>query len=222
MNQLRKDQAGFTLVEMTVTLILLSVVGLTVTNFIARWLQQSSLAQSRTALLQTAQSALDSVNDDVRLSGSADAVNRWPDANGPNNNQFGWASSSSVLVLARVAVDKSNNIIFSDQAKYISQKDAIIYYRTGTTLYRRVISSGATNVASISTCPAAKKTATCPADRIIATGITNFAATYYDVNNDVVAPDDARSVQLAITAERKLNNKTVAANYATRMVFRND
>jgi len=218
----RKSEGGFTIVELLIVMIIMGILSLTLANFITTWLQQSSLSQARTDLLTNAETALDTVTNDIKLSGNADQNNRWADSNGPGGNQFGWASGSQVLVLARAAVDSSNNIIFSDSAKYISQKDNEIYYLSGTTLYRRTLASDSSNDAAVTTCPPADATSGCPADEAVATGVSGLSFTYYDADENVVSPADARSVQISITLSSEEGGQKVSASYTARMVFRNE
>lgn len=222
MRKLANDQAGFTLVELTLVMIITAILSLTMANFIETWLQQSSLAESRAALLVSAENALDNVTNDIKLSGSVDQNNRWPDQYGPGGNQFGWTSGSQTLVLAKAAVDSSGNIIFSDPAKYISLKDNDIYYLSGTTLYRRTLSSGTSGDAAITTCPPVDATASCPADLTIATGVSNLTFSYYDQNGNTVTPANARSVEIHITISALQGGQKVSASYSARMVFRNE
>lgn len=222
MKRSKLGQAGFTLPELIVTMTLMTILSLLLANFVITWLAASTLAQARTELLTNAENALDTITEDIRLSGSADQKNRWPDSNGPSGNQFGWQSNSSTLVLAKAAVDSSNTIIFSDAAKYITQKDNEIYYVSGGTLYRRTLASSDVNDAATTTCPPAAATSSCPADKTVATNVKSFAVTYYDADLAVVSPDNARAVQLSITMSKKVNGKAVSASYNTRMVFRNE
>lgn len=217
-----EQQRGFTVIELVITITLVSILSLVLANFIADWLQTSSTTQARTKLLANAQSALDNITGDIQLSGNADQTNRWADANGPGGNQYGWQSNSSTLVLARIATTKQNVVIYSDPANYITEKDNIIYYVTNKTLYRRVLKDDDPTTAAVTTCPPASATGSCPADRAIAKDVTAFSATYYDAEDTVVTPTDARAVQLAITLSYGVGGRTVTANYATRMVFRND
>lgn len=217
----QKRQSGFTLVELTIVMIVVGILSLTLANFITTWMQAASRTQDRAALLQTAENAMDTITNDIQLSGSVDTNNRWPDPNGPGG-QFGWASGNQVLILAKIATDSSNNVIFSDAAKYITQKDNEIYYLSGTTLYRRTLDSDSSNDAAVTTCPPPDATSTCPADTTVATGVSSLSFTYYDGNNNVVTPDNARSVQVAITLSEKLDSQTISASYSTRMVFRNE
>lgn len=217
----KSNHAGFTLVEMLVTLTIMGILSLTLANFIADWLQTETLAQKRSDLLSSAETALDTATTDIRLSGDADQNNRWPDANAPGG-QFGWQSNSQTLVLAKAATDKRHNVIFSDPAKYITQKDNEIYYLSGTTLYRRTLASTDASDSATTTCPPAVASNSCPSDTTIASGVTNFSVAYYDANENVVSPSDARSIQLNITVSAKQDNKTITATYSTRMVFRNE
>jgi len=206
---------------MLVVMLVMSVLSLSLANFITTWLQASSLAQKRADLLTSAETALDTVTGDIRLSGNADLNNRWADANAPGN-QYGWQSGSQTLVLAKVAVDSSNNIIFSDPSKYISQKDNEVYFLSGSTLYRRTLESDSANDAATTTCPAAVASSSCPADTVVATNVANWSVTYYDASGVVVSPTDARAVQISVTLNSKLNAQTISASYTTRMVFRNE
>lgn len=220
--RLKKAQGGFTLVELLVVMIIMGILSLTLANFITTWLQASSLSQARANLLTNAEDALDTVTNDIKLSGSADQNNRWPDANGPGGDQFGWTSGSQVLVLAKAAVDSGNNIIFSDPAKYISQKDNEVYYLSGSTLYRRTLASDSSNDAAVTTCPPSNTTSSCPADETVATGISSLSFTYYDASENVVTPANARSVQVSITLSSAQGGQTAHASYTARMVFRNE
>lgn len=215
------SERGFTLVEMLITITLVSALSLIMANFIANWMQIANLAQARATLLTNAQNALDNISNDIRLSGSADLNNRWPDVNAPGN-QFGWQSDSDTLVLAKIATDSQKSVIFSDPAQYVTEKDNAVYYVSGQKLYRRIIASDDPNTAAITTCPPLSATASCPADSKIGEDVTAFSVTYYDADDQVVAPDHARAVQLSITISQEKGGEQVDATYATRMVFRNE
>jgi prepilin-type N-terminal cleavage/methylation domain-containing protein len=212
--------SGFTLVELLITLIVISILSLSLAAFIATWLQASTLAQARSDLLANAENALDAVNTDIRLSGSADQDNRWQDANAPSG-PLSWHSDSQTLVLAKAATDSSGNVIFSDPAKYITQKDNEVYYLDGTTLYRRTLASPDASDAAVTTCPPTNASPSCPADKTVATGVSSFTVQYYDANETQVEPSSARSIQLSITLSSVQNGHALSASYNTRMVFRN-
>jgi len=218
---IKRHQNGFTLVELLLVMIIMGIVGLALTNFISTWLQTASISEARADLLNSAEIALDDVNNDIMLSGGVDQTNRWPDPNGPGGNEYGWQSGDQTLILAKVATDSSGNPIFLDSSDYITQKDDVIYFLNGTTLYRRILASDSTNDSAITTCPASDATASCPPDTVIATDVTNWSVSYYNAENQIVTPADARSVQLSITLSEPYGNANISASYTTRMVFRN-
>jgi len=216
----QRNQDGFTLIELTLVMIIMGIMSLTMATFISNWLQTSGLDSTRSVLLSNAETALDTINNDIRLSGNVDQTNRWPDPNGPGG-QFGWQSNSQTLILAKVATTSSGSPIFLDSSDYITQKDDVIYYLSGTTLYRRTLASDSTNDSAITTCPTSDASSTCPPDTTIATGVTNWSVTYYGSAGTIVSPSNASSIQLSITITGSFENQTVNASYSTRMVFRN-
>jgi prepilin-type N-terminal cleavage/methylation domain-containing protein len=216
------NKYGFTLVELLIVIVVMGIITLPIATFVTTWLNAADIAQGRSNLLSNAESSMTTITTDIQLSGSAEENNRWPDPNGPGGNQYGWSSSSSVLVLARIATDKGGNVIFSDTSKYISQKDDAIYFLSGTTLYRRLITSNSSNDSIETTCPPALATATCPADLVVATGVSSFSLAYYDINGAISTTANARSVQISLTLASKVDNHNISASYVSRMVFRNE
>lgn len=215
-------KSGFTLPELLITCVLISIISLVIAGFLTAWLDSYANTRARTLLLEKAQIALDGVTQDIRLSGAADLHNRWPDANAPGSDNYSWTSDADTLILAEAATDNSRNIIFADPNKYISVKDNVIYYLSGQDLYRRVLASDNSSDSATTTCPPTATTSTCPADDLIADGVDSFSVKYYDSDENQVAPDAARSVDLVITLEDASPTKTVKVSYHTRMVFRNE
>jgi prepilin-type N-terminal cleavage/methylation domain-containing protein len=222
MRKNNSPSAGFTLIELLVVMLVMAILSLTIANFITSWLQSSSENQAKANLLSTAESALTKVANDIMLSGSVDTTNRWPDPNGPNGNPYGWTSGSSTMILAKVAVNSSGNAIFTDSSDYVTLKDDEVYFMSGTTLYRRTLASGELGDSAVTTCPASDATAQCPPDNVVATGVTNWAVSYYDINGNLVSPANARSVQISITLSSMYGSTPISSSYTTRMVFRND
>lgn len=220
----RLSETGFTMVEVLVAVTVTTVMMLVIANYMMRNLQTSTLETSRAAIQRELQLTLDSVADDVRLSANADQNNRNPDANSPGGagNQYGWTSSSSVLVLATAATTTSKTIIFSDPTNYVTVKNNIVYFVLGGTLYKRTIAAAVTGNSAKTSCPSAQATSSCPADKKLLSNVTAFTVTYRDGDDNSVAPTNARSVEISLTAARTQYSKTQTASYTTRMVFRND
>jgi prepilin-type N-terminal cleavage/methylation domain-containing protein len=222
MHKRKLNPNGFTLIELLIVIILIAILSLAISNFIADWLQTATVSQAESNLLSNAQLALTKVTTDIELSGSVDTTNRWPDPNGPGGNPYGWTSSSSVLILAKVAINSSGQPIFTDNSDYVTLKDDEVYFLSGTTLYRRTLASGEDGDIAVTTCPASDATASCPPDNVVATGVSNWSVSYYDQNGDSVSPGNARSVQVSITLSSDAGGQPISESYTTRMVFRND
>jgi prepilin-type N-terminal cleavage/methylation domain-containing protein len=220
----RRSQSGFTLTEVLIAIVVTTVVVIVLTSFLMSNLQTSTLETNKANILREVELSTDTITRDVRLSANADLNNRNPDANNPSgsSNQFGWTSNSSVLVLATAATNTSGAIIFSDPANYVTTKNNIVYFVSNKVLYRRTIAANVSGNKAKTTCPSAKVTSTCPADKALLKNVTNFQVTYRDGSNNSVTPTNARSVEVSLTASSTQYHKTQSATYSTRMVFRND
>lgn len=220
----RQYAAGFTMVEVLVTVSVTTAVLLVIGTFMTHSLQTTTLETANAAILHEVQLTLDTVANDVRLSANADQNNRNPDANSPggSSNQFGWTSDVSTLVLATAATTSSHTIIFSDPANYVTTKNNIVYFVSNGTLYKRIIAANVTGNSAKTTCPANKVTETCPSDKELLHNVSAFSIRYVDGSNNTVLPTSARSVEIDLTAARTQYKQTQSASYTTRMVFRND
>ena len=219
----RLDQAGITLVELLIALLLTTAISGLIISFSVDKLQQSSEQTVKYDLLTNAETGLNRVANDIRLATSADDNNRWQDAYAPGapSNELSWQSNGSTLVLAIAAQDSSHNIIFDDAHDYISAKNNIIYYVSGSSLYRRILAAPNSGNAALTTCPPGSASASCPADADVLDNISAFAVQYYGSDGSVATPTTAHSVQLSVTLLQHKYNHDITAQYATRMVFRN-
>lgn len=215
------NSRGFTLVE---TVVAVGVVGIllgVISVFAISSLQQSAIESARANQLGESQIAMDRAINDIRLSAGADDNNRWPDDNN-SNGAFAWQSNASTLVLATAVLDANNEIVFSDPARYISEKNNVIYFVSNGTLYKRVLASPVVNNGSETTCPSSVATADCPADREMLHNVTAFAAKYFDGDGQEVTPTDARSIELNVQTSVRKFDRNIDSDYTTRAVFRND
>lgn len=219
-----KSCRGFTTVELTIAVSVVSILIITVLVFFATNLRQYAIVNARADLLNEAQITLESINEDIRLSADADEHNRWEDEHAPEaGNMFSWTSDTDTLILATAAMDRNGNIIFSDPAQYISWKNNHIYYLNGDVLYRRILAAPIEGNTATTTCPAEAATKSCPADKVMLNRtVDKFVVRYIDGNNQEVAPTDARSIELEIGISRRAYGQKITAEYKTRMVFRND
>lgn len=216
------SQRGMTLVELTITIVLTMTVSTGVIIFMISGMRTYSTASAKANLLGEAQTAMDKIGNDVILSATADYNNRINDANSPIvGNPNGWVSDADTLVLASAVENAAGNIVYADPAQYISHKNNVIYYLSGDKLYRRVLAASIAGNKAVTTCPPTSNTAGCPRDSLVLNDVTGFAVTYRDHLNQTVVPDEARSVEVAVTLQSKAYS-SAKVNYKTRTVFRND
>lgn len=221
---IRNRQAGFTLPELIVTVSVTTIMIMVITGFTIRALQTATLQSVKAQIIHEVQLTLDNVTTDVRLSASADAINRIGDNNSPLSpvNNYGWIANNSTMVLATAAKHTNGNIIFSDAANYISTKNNIVYFVSNGTLYKRTLAANVPNNAMKTSCPANRATASCPADKALLTNVTRFTVRYIDGDSNTVIPTNARAIEVSLTARANKYNQAQEASYTTRMVFRND
>jgi len=219
-----RSTKGFTVVELVIALSVIGLVVMLVTNFAVGNLVQYTITNSRANLLGQAQLALDVMTDDIRLSAGVDENNRWEDEYGPGGESdlFSWESGSETIILATIAENSDREILFDDTSEYIPHKNNVIYFLEGDTLYKRVLAAPVDDNKITSTCPEAEAIASCPADRILTSNITDFSISYANSAGDAVSPTEARSAEVFIELSERKFGEDVIVSYTTRMVFRND
>ncbi len=215
---------GFTLVELMITIGLMALLMGVVLTFAMNSLVQYAKTEVRTDLLNEAQTGLDVINNDIRLSGNADLNNRISDDNAPGapDDKLSWLSDSDTLILATATEDTNKNIIFADPALYISEKDNNVYYLDNGTLYKRTLANEVSGNSAKTTCPPPQATETCPADRKLLNNVETFQVKYFNDQNSEVTPTDARSIELFVKLQKTSYGQPLSVEYSTRMVFRND
>jgi len=222
--RLAGNQSGLTIVELSIAITITAILATIMVSFSVDKLQQNSVQNIKYQLLTNAETGLDTIANDVRVANAADDNNRYNDPNAPGapTNQLSWASNSNTVVLAVAAHDSSHNILWEDAHDYISDKNNVIYYLSGSSIYRRVLADPVTGNVAVTTCPAASASSTCPADGDILDNVTSFSIQYYNEQNQQVDPASSRSVQLSVTLLEHKFGQDISESYTTRMVFRND
>lgn len=215
-------QSGLTVPELVVSITVIAMLSTVLLVFMTDNLRTSAKQFARQELLSDARTGLDRVANDIRHSSVADANNRWSDSHAPTPlNPYSWNSNNSTLILASSAVHNSGSVIFDDILNYITLKNNIIFFTRDGVLYKRTLAAPAPGNSAKTTCPATNASSTCPADSIIMRNVSEFTVRYINANDSVVAPSDARAIELTIQLTDDVFGEAVSARYTTRMVFRN-
>lgn len=215
---------GFTLTEVLITLVVTSIVMTVLLALVMNGIVNYGRAEARASLQAEVQTALDIVSTDIRLSGSVDQNNRWPDGHAPDApaDLFSWESNNHQVILATAAEDSQRNILFADPAQYISHKNNTIYFVRDGVLFKRVLASDADGNSALTSCPADQSNPECPADKAMLHNVTDFQVRYFDSEDNQVAAPNARSVEIELAATIKKYGHDIKINHIARTVFRND
>lgn len=214
-----KKSDGFTLVEIVISLTIIGILFAVIGMFAVNVLGQTTVESVRASQLGESQIALDKITNDVRLSAGADINNRWADGN-KSGGEFTWASNANTLLLATAVVNNNNDVIFADPAKYISEKNNVIYFVKDRVLYKRILASPVAGNSKKTTCPVA--TQTCPKDSALLQNVNSFSFRYLNGNEQQVTPSEARAIEITVQTTTERFSQTIKSDYVTRAVFRND
>lgn len=215
------NQAGVTIVELLVVIGIASVLLLAFTT-ISIYMYGDTVRSSLYAQLGTeSQSVLRSVVEELRQSSSVRTTNANPDSNSPSG---GWTTSNSalILIISTPALDAGNNFILDVNTGNPYQNE-IVYFTSGTQLYKRIIANAvAPGNAEKTTCPQASASSSCPPDILMTSNFKTLDFIFYDQDDAVTTNiPDARSIRLLIQLERRTFGKTLQFDNAMRMTIRN-
>ncbi len=223
---MKKDQRGLTLLELLITMSVMGVLALVVSQFYIDRLVDYARTDSLTILQSNTKQALESLRRDIQSARMIETTNQWPDLHGPGGNPYGWSSSNSspsTLVLAVPAVDSSGNLIYVNPSHSGIHTNDVIYYVDGAKnlLYRRVIANPVAGNTARSTCPP-PGTSTCPPDGQVIEDIANMVISYFDsenVSTSTVA--NVYSLDVTISQTRSKFGHAYSNSLNSRVTLRN-
>ena len=226
---MRKDELGFSLLELLITMAVSSILLFVGGTFIGQGTLSVNADFNKTLVQTDTQSAVDTVARVIKSARSVEAQNSQPDLYSPggSGNLYGWsgtAGSNATLILAIPARDASNNLLYVDGLHTNLYTNDVIYYFDASTkkLFKRTIANSVAGNAAVTTCPPAYATPSCPADSVVVQDIANLATTYYDSNNASVSiPSGTESIGYTLTETRVIGNKSYVGTYSTVVSMRN-
>jgi type II secretory pathway pseudopilin PulG len=198
-------EAGFTLVELLVVMILtIMFSGLILTFFLDLWGSTASLENDSETLV-TRQDAGDVLREAfnvtsslINQNGIADAHANNPDPGDvsgthwlilhaiPGNTAMPASGTTPLLYYTAPSVDSSKNFIMNGVQPY---QDEFVLYLDGSTkqlLLRTLASPGASGNRKVTSCPPAQASASCPADRLLATDVSSVDKRYFSRSGNLL------------------------------------
>lgn len=212
---------GFTLVELNISMIILSVMLVSIlivfTNFFVIMTRTNAMID----MTVESQGLLRTLVEELRYGAGVRVTNTIADPNAPAG---GWDTDNAnfVIVIALPAVDDDRNYIV-DSATGSPYMNELVYYKDGARLYKRVLanSSASGNILT-TTCPSASATPSCPADRRLVDNIDTMTFTLYDQDNaSITDPLLARSIKIDLTLERDTFGAPLTYDNSVRITLRN-
>lgn len=120
-----KSKGGFTLVELIIVILILSVIMVTVSEVYLRGMISSRSEISESQLQLEAKNVLDGMTDNIKMASLVE------------QSYGGYVSDTSQLVLAIPAIDIDDNFLYNGSNMVY---DHIVYYKDGDNLHKLVIS----------------------------------------------------------------------------------
>lgn len=214
-------QKGVTIFELLVVIAISSLMLLALMTISVYVYGDTVRASMQAQLAAESQTVLRSIVEELRQSSSIRTTNANPDAYAPSE---GWTTSNTnlILIISTPALDGDNNFIISPDTGNPYQ-DEIIYYASGTNLYRRtLVDPNATGNTARTTCPPQSATNTCGPDTLMTANFRDMNFVFYNQDNAITTSiPDARSIQLLIQMERRLYGKTLTFDNNIRITIRN-
>ena len=211
-------QSGFTLVELLIMAPIMIVTIVLLMSYMFNQFGQLTQQGAQINLQVDAQAITFSMQDDIFFASNfAKNINaNLADSYQPSG---GWTYNTTpqTLIISTLALTHSHraaerepvyiNTEGCDEADLLNNAELynnIIYFVSGTNLYKRILSAPA----SMSTCgtshqkqscPEANASSTCPPDRLLTDKLESFTVSYLDTNNTVVSdPETAERVKIDI------------------------
>ncbi len=234
-------QRGFTLVEILVISPVVMITIVIVLSFLFNLYGQLIQQGAKINLQSDAQTILFGLQDDLSFS-SDFGTTKYSSLTDNYAPGGGWTYNSNpktLILLAPAAT--ANHRDPNRQAVYINQLGCtpgvsletmqenplafnnIIYFVSGTNLYRRILSPPSTTntcgtVYLKQTCPAANVTPTCQKDILLSNQLSSFGITYYNSSNTVITdPTTADKVKIDITLKTRAYAEDIYATSSITM-----
>jgi type II secretory pathway pseudopilin PulG len=219
--QLRSSQAGFTLAELNMSILLISIITLSILGIFTNFLVTTTRNNVSLDMAVDSQSLLRSAAEELRYGGGVRQTNTITDANAPTG---GWNTSNTtfVIIVAIPALDASDEYIINPDTGY-PYLNELVYYKQGSTLMKRALAHpSATGNTLKTSCPAVSANASCPADRKLAENVSAMVFTLYD-QDDAITTNAllARSVKINLTMSRDTFGAPLVMENSIRTTLRN-
>lgn len=220
-SRLDNRQAGFTLVELMLSITIMSLMMTAIIGVSTYYFAQITRNAVMTDMTVDSQNLLRTTVENLRDGAGVRQTNTISDPNAPAG---GWTTSNTnfIIVIAVPATDSNHDYII-DASTGNPYNNELVYFKNGSTLMERVLANpSATGNTIKTTCPANLATTSCPADKFLTDNVDSMVFTLYDQDNaGATNPLLARSVKIDLNLSKHTFGGTVSFANSIRVTLRN-
>ena len=216
-----KQQAGFTLVELLITLSIITILSISLFAIIINDYAVMTRTNISLDMAVDSQNLLRVTVESLRYGAGVRQTNTIADSNAPPG---GWTTNNAnfVIIIAVPVLDSSKNYIIDTNTgnPYLNE---LVYFKSGSTLIQRTLANpDATGNSLKTSCPENLANASCPADKKLTDNVKSMIFTLYDQDD---APTDdpllARSIKIDLAMEHDTFGEPLTLDNSIRVTLRN-
>lgn len=215
------NQQGYTIPELIVAISLFGIISVAFLGLMTNYFASITRNNMFIDMTTNSQNLLRSTVEELRYSAGVRQTNAISDPNGPPG---GWNTSNAafVIIIAKPAQNASGDFII-DTATGSPFNNELVYFKSGTDLYRRTLAnSAATGNTAETTCPPPSASPGCPADTKLIEHMDDMVFTLYDQDDATTTnPLLARSVKINLSMERDTFGDPLTLQNSIRATLRN-
>lgn len=220
-NTLPTNQTGFTLVELTLAVSIMGIIGVVFIGIVSNYFVVITRNSQLTEMTVNSQNLLRSTVENIRYGDGVRQTNQITDANAPTG---GWnTNNSSFVIIIPIPALTQDHAYIIDPATGSPFMNELVYYKNGKTLMERKLGNpNAVGNSLRTTCPVNLANTSCTADPVLATYVSSMVFTLYDQNSvQSVTTSLARSVNITLNMQRDAPGNPLTLTTTIRVTLRN-
>lgn len=216
-----KEQSGFTLVELNLSIVLIGIILISVFSVFTNYFVLLTRNNTDLTLSVDSQALLRVITEELRYGAGIRQTNSIVDANSPAG---GWNTSNTsfVIITALPAINNAEEYIINPSTgkPYLNE---LVYYKTGSTMHKRTLAHPSATGNKIRTsCPASLASPACPSDVRLINNVESMVFVLYDQDNAATSdPLIARSIEINLSMQKDTFGQPLQLSNSIRTTLRN-
>lgn len=220
-NNIKRSIAGFTLVELVLSLTIMGILLITVFGVSTYYFTQITRNTLIVDMTVDSQNLLRTVVENLRYGAGVRQSNTISDPNAPPG---GWNTSNInfIIIIAVPAADANHNYII-DPDTGSPYNNELVYFKSGSATMERILANpNASGNTLMTTCPQNLSSNSCPPDKHLIDNVQSMAFTLYDQDDAITTnPILARSVKIDLGMSKSTFGGPISLSNSIRITLRN-